>query len=182
MEAGLTDKLIGPNSESWTNPPYNAPKPSVHDLRRSRVVLTQPTETSNAHFRTSQSTSTTPLNRLSFASVFLVSENTHSLSLFMKNDPISSELPRRSFLKGISASGLVAATKPLSALATHHGKKSKVKLGYDNFAVRAMNWMVEDHLKYAEKLKIDSLFIQTSTTSRASTCPICAMCEKRPTT
>ncbi|HCR28908.1 MAG TPA: sugar phosphate isomerase/epimerase [Opitutae bacterium] len=77
----------------------------------------------------------------------------------MNNDPISTGLPRRAFLKGMAASGLLASTNPLSALAAHHGKKSKVKLGYDNFAVRAMNWMVEDHLKYAEKLNIDSLFM-----------------------
>ncbi len=77
----------------------------------------------------------------------------------MNNDHISTGLPRRFFLNGMVASGLLAATNPLRALAAHHGKKSKVKLGYDNFAVRAMNWMVEDHLKYAEKLNIDSLFM-----------------------
>ena len=40
----------------------------------------------------------------------------------MKNNPISSGLPRRSFIKGMAASGLVAATNPLNALAAHHGK------------------------------------------------------------
>lgn len=66
--------------------------------------------------------------------------------------------PRRDFLKTFLAGGAVAATSPLSVFAAHH-KKAGVKLGYDNFAVRAMNWMVEDHLKYAEKLGIDSLFM-----------------------
>ena len=66
--------------------------------------------------------------------------------------------PRRDFLKTLAAGGIAAATSPLSVLAAHH-KKTGVKLGYDNFAVRAMNWMVEDHLKYSEKLGIDSLFM-----------------------
>lgn len=66
--------------------------------------------------------------------------------------------PRRDFLKILAASGIAAAASPLSVLAAHH-KKARVKLGYDNFAVRAMNWMVEDHLKYSEKLGIDSLFM-----------------------
>jgi len=66
--------------------------------------------------------------------------------------------PRRDFLKTLAAGGMAAAASPLSALAAHH-KKTGVKLGYDNFAVRAMNWMVEDHLKYSEKLGIDSLFM-----------------------
>ena len=66
--------------------------------------------------------------------------------------------PRRDFLKTLTAGGLVAAASPLSVLAAHH-KKTRVKLGYDNFAVRAMNWMVEEHLKYSEKLGIDSLFM-----------------------
>ena len=66
--------------------------------------------------------------------------------------------PRRDFLKTLAAGGMAAAASPLSVLAAHHNKTG-VKLGYDNFAVRAMNWMVEDHLKFSEKLGIDSLFM-----------------------
>ena len=65
---------------------------------------------------------------------------------------------RRQFMKTMAAGGLAAAASPLVGLAAHHGSKG-VKLGYDNFAVRAMNWMVEDHLEYSEKLGIDSLFM-----------------------
>ena len=61
-------------------------------------------------------------------------------------------------MKTMAAGGLAAAASPLTGLAAHHGNKG-VKLGYDNFAVRAMNWMVEDHLEYSEKLGIDSLFM-----------------------
>lgn len=65
---------------------------------------------------------------------------------------------RRQFLKSLAAGSILATSGPLAGFAAHHGKK-KLKLGYDNFAVRAMNWMVEDHLMYSEKLGIDSLFM-----------------------
>ena len=74
----------------------------------------------------------------------------------MSNLPHTSD--RRNFLKTAAAGGLIAATSSLSGYASHHGKKG-IKLGYDNFAVRAMNWMVEDHLVYSEKLGCDSLFM-----------------------
>ena len=76
----------------------------------------------------------------------------------MNHLPYSSSTTRRNFLKTVAVSGMAAAASPLSSIAAHH-KSAGVKLGYDNFAVRAMNWMVEDHLKYSEKLGIDSLFM-----------------------
>ncbi len=76
----------------------------------------------------------------------------------MNHLPYSSSTTRRNFLKTVAVSGMAAAASPLSSIAAHH-KSAGVKLGYYNFAVRAMNWMVEDHLKYSEKLGIDSLFM-----------------------
>lgn len=38
-------------------------------------------------------------------------------------------------------------------------KASPIKLGLDNFAVRAMGWKAPELIEYAAKLKIDSLFI-----------------------
>lgn len=76
----------------------------------------------------------------------------------MSQIPYSSLPSRRQFLKTVAAGSVLAATGPLAGFAAHH-KGGGVKLGYDNFAVRAMNWMVEDHLKYSEKLGIDSLFM-----------------------
>lgn len=70
----------------------------------------------------------------------------------------SSQSSRRQFMKILATGSALAATGPLAGFAAHH-KSAGVKLGYDNFAVRAMNWMVEDHLKYSEKLDIDSLFM-----------------------
>ena len=64
----------------------------------------------------------------------------------MSNMPYTPD--RRQFLKTIAVGGIAAAASPLTGFAAHH-KSVGVKLGYDNFAVRAMNWMVEDHLKYS---------------------------------
>lgn len=72
--------------------------------------------------------------------------------------PFSSIHSRRHFLKTVSAGGLAAAATPLTGFAAHHGKQ-RLKLGYDNFAIRALNWMVEEHLDYSAKLGCDSLFM-----------------------
>lgn len=76
----------------------------------------------------------------------------------MPNTPYPPNDSRREFLKALTAGGLVAATSSLTGFAAGHGKP-RIKLGYDNFAVRAMNWMVEEHLDYSEKLGCDSLFM-----------------------
>ena len=77
----------------------------------------------------------------------------------MNNSSTPNASSRRQFLKTAAAGAATLAATPLAGLAAHHGKKLGIKLGYDNFAVRAMSWMVEDHLKYSEKLGIDSLFM-----------------------
>lgn len=67
--------------------------------------------------------------------------------------------PRRQFLKTLAAAGAAAAVTPLTGLAASAANRRGIKLGYDNFAVRAMNWMVEEHLDYSVKLGCDSLFM-----------------------
>lgn len=68
-------------------------------------------------------------------------------------------LPRRDFLKTLAATGAATAvTSPLLELRAATAKTG-IKLGYDNFAVRAMNWMVEEHIEYSVKLGCDSLFM-----------------------
>jgi sugar phosphate isomerase/epimerase len=63
---------------------------------------------------------------------------------------------RREFLKtaAVAAAGLAAAPV-LSAEAD----RSHIKLGMDNFAVRAMNWKAPELIEYAAKLKTDSILI-----------------------
>jgi sugar phosphate isomerase/epimerase len=64
---------------------------------------------------------------------------------------------RRAFLKTmVTASAAVAARA--TALAQPVARRN-IKLGLDNFAVRAMGWKAPQLIDYAVKLKTDSLFI-----------------------
>jgi sugar phosphate isomerase/epimerase len=68
-------------------------------------------------------------------------------------------LTRRSFLHALAATGSAAALHtPLSA-AEIAPPKVKIKLGMDNFAVRAMGWKAPQLLDYAAALKLDALLI-----------------------
>lgn len=74
--------------------------------------------------------------------------------------PTSHSLPRRDFIKSLAVAGAAAAVTPLGVLAAEGGAQSRgIKLGYDNFAVRAMGWKAPELIDYAAKLKTDSLFI-----------------------
>ncbi len=69
-------------------------------------------------------------------------------------------LDRRDFLAQITATaglaGLAALQSPSSALALAPAKKKRrLKLGFDNFAVRALNWKAERLLDYAAELSLD---------------------------
>jgi sugar phosphate isomerase/epimerase len=75
----------------------------------------------------------------------------------MKNTP--SNLSRRQFLKAASVItlGLGARVPGFSQSAASPGRG--VKLGIDNFAVRAMGWKAPELIDYAARLKTDSIFI-----------------------
>ena len=61
-------------------------------------------------------------------------------------------LDRRTFMKvGAVAAGALAMRPAL-------GAERKIKLGLDNFAVRAMKWKADALIDYAAQLKTDSLF------------------------
>lgn len=64
------------------------------------------------------------------------------------------DLSRRSFLTTLASA---AAAAPL--LSQSSAAKPKIKVGYDNFAVRAMGWKGAELVDYAVKLKCDTLFI-----------------------
>jgi len=59
---------------------------------------------------------------------------------------------RRAFLFALAALGSVNSLPARSA-------PRPLKLGLDNFAVRAFGWKAPDLIRYAEELKLDSLFI-----------------------
>lgn len=65
---------------------------------------------------------------------------------------------RRDFLKtaAVATAGLAIGPAALAADAPPSGH---IKLGIDNFAVRAMNWKAPELLDYAAKLKTDSILI-----------------------
>jgi len=66
---------------------------------------------------------------------------------------------RRTFLKTVAAASAgIVATSLGSASEAVSGAK-KLKLGFDNFAIRAMNWKAPALLDYAASLKLDSILI-----------------------
>ena len=70
-------------------------------------------------------------------------------------------LPRRDFVKSLALASAGLATG-LPALAQNTGSirtAAKIKLGLDNFAVRAMGWKASALIEYAAELKTDSLLI-----------------------
>jgi sugar phosphate isomerase/epimerase len=67
-------------------------------------------------------------------------------------------LPRRGFLAAaaaLAAAPVVAPGRAVSAPAPRRG----IRLGFDNFAVRALEWNARQLVDHAEKLGCDSLFI-----------------------
>lgn len=62
---------------------------------------------------------------------------------------------RRSFLHGLASAAALGAVRPLTAAPG----ASKIKVGLDNFAVRAMGWKAPALIDYAASLKCDTLFI-----------------------
>jgi sugar phosphate isomerase/epimerase len=71
------------------------------------------------------------------------------------------ETDRRSFLKtaAFAAAGLAAGLSAPAQEAAAPAPRRNVKLGLDNFAVRALKWKAPQLIDYAASLKTDSLFI-----------------------
>jgi 3-oxoisoapionate decarboxylase len=68
---------------------------------------------------------------------------------------------RRSFLNGLVTAATATAISPLARAATAPRAAStpKIRLGMDNFAVRAMSWKAPELIDYAAALKLDTLLI-----------------------
>jgi 3-oxoisoapionate decarboxylase len=67
---------------------------------------------------------------------------------------------RRQFLKNMALVGGGLALAPsVLAQSSSTGAASRLKLGLDNFAVRAMGWKAAALLDYSASLKLDTLFI-----------------------
>jgi hypothetical protein len=67
-------------------------------------------------------------------------------------------LNRRSFLASLATAGAgMALFSP--SIAAQPTLAKKLKLGFDNFSVRAMGWKAPALLDYAASLKLDSILI-----------------------
>jgi sugar phosphate isomerase/epimerase len=71
--------------------------------------------------------------------------------------PTTFSTDRRAFLKTISAASAALAVG--GAALAEPAPRRNIKLGLDNFSVRAMGWKAPQLIDYAVKLKTDSLFI-----------------------
>ena len=70
-----------------------------------------------------------------------------------------SRFARREFLGAVALAGAGAAFAKVRADESPAVPPGKIKLGIDNFAVRAMNWKAPQLIDYAASLKLDSLLI-----------------------
>lgn len=68
-------------------------------------------------------------------------------------------MQRRAFLATLASLGTAAAARPLLAAAPPRGSAPKIRVGLDNFAVRAMGWKAPALIDYAAGLKCDTLFL-----------------------
>ncbi|MDA0725749.1 MAG: twin-arginine translocation signal domain-containing protein, partial [Verrucomicrobia bacterium] len=70
-----------------------------------------------------------------------------------------SSLNRRSFLQNAAiATGLISASVPVRLLGKPSPAPStKVKLGFDNFSIRALGWKAPRLLEYGNKQKVDTI-------------------------
>ncbi len=68
---------------------------------------------------------------------------------------------RREFLAtlAVAGAGAFALGAGSAASAAKSSAPAKLKLGFDNFSVRAMNWKAPELLDYAASLKLDSILI-----------------------
>jgi sugar phosphate isomerase/epimerase len=64
---------------------------------------------------------------------------------------------RRSFVTGLATATAAASVAPL--LAANRSAGPRIKLGMDNFAVRAMGWKAPELIAYAASLKLDAILI-----------------------
>ncbi len=82
----------------------------------------------------------------------MLSSTPHNLA------PLAGEVNRRRFVKTVAmASAGAALTSAHAAVEKTRGRN--IKLGIDNFAVRAMGWKAPQLIDYSASLKLDSLFL-----------------------
>lgn len=66
---------------------------------------------------------------------------------------------RRSFLKTVALAGAGMALSPAATTLAQSAPNRKLRLGFDNFSIRAMGWKAPELLDYAASVKADCLMI-----------------------
>src|SRR6266542_1434550 len=77
-------------------------------------------------------------------------------------NPTASQTTRRAFLRSATAAAAGLSVLPAAAAeaaASARATKRNIKLGLDNFSVRALGWKAGQLIDYAASLQTDSLFI-----------------------
>jgi 3-oxoisoapionate decarboxylase len=72
------------------------------------------------------------------------------------NRPLT-DWSRRGFLASLAACGAARLVGPLSGLADEG--PGRLKLGFDNFSIRAFNWKAPRLIEYAASLRVDTLLL-----------------------
>jgi 3-oxoisoapionate decarboxylase len=75
----------------------------------------------------------------------------------MKTGKKLSHWPRRQFVKSLAVAGAGLALSSSKRAQGAVGGGSKIKLGFDNFSIRAMGWKAPQLLDYAAKQKVDTV-------------------------
>ena len=76
---------------------------------------------------------------------------------------------RRTLLKSLAAVGAASMAAPSRAL--NFAAENKLKLGFDNFSVRAFNYKAPQLVEYAASLNVDVLMLSGGEPSRMSWTP-----------
>jgi sugar phosphate isomerase/epimerase len=66
---------------------------------------------------------------------------------------------RRTFITTLATAAAIAGLRPLQGAANPVVRGPRLKVGLDNFSVRAMSWKAPQLIDYAASLKCDTLFI-----------------------
>jgi 3-oxoisoapionate decarboxylase len=72
--------------------------------------------------------------------------------MFIPHATFMNQLTRRQFTQGAAFAGIAA---PLLSLTPQTVKKRNIKLGFDNFSIRAMGWKAPQLLDYAAQQNVD---------------------------
>src|SRR5215475_14969448 len=81
-------------------------------------------------------------------------------SFLSKTTTMGTTTSRRQFIKSLAVAGAATMTDTTSFVQGAQGaKRRRLKLGFDNFSIRAMGWKAPQLLDYAAKLRVDTILL-----------------------